>query len=82
MTTYTITEKGYALTDSSGVLTEDASFDIKNGPNCAKTPMGLTCALLLERFNAGKYPIAMLTTDNFSQNGLKFRGSVLTIANG
>lgn len=37
-------------------------------------------ALLLARFNAGAKPMALLSTDNFSQNGDKLKDSVMTIA--
>lgn len=64
--TYTITEKGYSVVDE----------DAKN----PKSAMGLTCFLLHERFKAGASPIAMVTTDNFSQNGKYFRDAILATA--
>lgn len=82
MVTYSITEKGYALKDTTGQLTDIAKSDIENGPDAPLTAMGRTCALLLARFNAGAAPIAMVTTDNFSQNGKHFRDSVLEISQG
>ena len=75
LVTYTITEKGYALND-------DVHADIAAGPQAPKSAMGITTALLLARYNAGAAPIALVTTDNFSQNGAKFRASVLTVAEG
>lgn len=68
MVTYTITEKGYLLTDEA----ED--------PELPTSAMGTTCALLLKRFEAGAHPITMVTTDNFSQNGKKFRDSIIAVA--
>lgn len=82
LATYTITEKGYGLKDSQGNLTDAAKADIAAGPEAPKTAMGITAALLLARYDAGAAPIAMVTTDNFSQNGSKFRDSVLTVAKG
>lgn len=82
LATYTITEKGYALRDSRGELTDTAKADIAAGPKAPKTAMGITAALLLARYEVGAAPIAMVTTDNFSQNGKKFRASVLTVAEG
>ena len=82
LVTYTITEKGYRLTDSAGGLTTAARNDIAGGPTMPTTAMGRTCALLLARFNADAQPIAMVSTDNFSQNGMHFRESVLRIAEG
>ncbi len=56
--------------------------DIKNGPEAPKNNMASLTALMFARFKAGKYPMALLSTDNFSQNGEKLEKSVLTIANG
>ncbi len=64
--TYTITEKGYSVIDEN--------------PERASSAMGLTCLLLLERFKAGAYPISMVTTDNFSQNGQHFQNAILSVA--
>lgn len=82
LATYTITEKGYGLKDSQGNFTEAAKSDIDSGAAAPATAMGITTALLLARFEAGAAPIAMVTTDNFSQNGNKFRESVLAVAVG
>lgn len=82
LVTMSITEKGYILTDMNGELTENAKKDINNDPEKATTNMGAIARLLLARFKAGKYPIAMVSTDNFSENGLRFEKEILTIANG
>ena len=37
-------------------------------------------AMLYERFKAGKYPIALVSMDNCSQNGARLRESVLIMA--
>lgn len=42
--------------------------------------MAIICALLYERFKAGKYPLAVVSMDNCSHNGEKLQNSVLTIA--
>ena len=42
--------------------------------------MGIVAAMLHARLVAGAAPIAMVTTDNYSQNGRKFRDSVTTVA--
>ncbi|XP_031776093.1 uncharacterized protein LOC116415435, partial [Apis florea] len=80
--TFSITEKGYTLTDVSGALTQAAKEDIQNGPEKPKTNMGAIAHLLYARYNAGKLPIAMVSTDNFSQNGLKLETEVLRVAEG
>lgn len=82
LATFTITEKGYALKDPSGELFGYVAAEIANGPEAAASTMGLVAALLLARYEAGAAPIALVSTDNFSQNGRRFRDAVLTIANG
>lgn len=80
--TMSITEKGYQLTDINGKLTAAAQADITNSPDDAVTNMGAIARLLLARFNAGQLPIAMVSTDNFSENGQRFQDAILTIAKG
>ena len=82
LATVTITEKGYALKDPSGELFGYVAAEIANGPEAAASTMGIVAALLLARYEAGAAPIALVSTDNFSQNGRRFRDAVLTIANG
>ena len=79
---FTITEKGYAFKDPSGELFGYVAAEIANGPEAAASTMGIVAALLLARYEAGAAPIALVSTDNFSQNGRRFRDAVLTIANG
>ena len=80
--TFSITEKGYALKDIDGNLTKGAEHDINSNPDEAVTNMGIITNLLLARYKAGKSPIAMVSTDNFSQNGKRLEEAVLLIANG
>lgn len=80
--TMSITEKGYSLRDVDGHLTKMAESDINGNPDDATTNMGAIARLLLARFNAGRFPIAMVSTDNFSENGKRFEEAILTIAEG
>ncbi len=80
MVSYTITEKGYAIKDMAGNLSGLVLADIENGPEKARHAMSFTCALLLERYKAGKYPIAVVSMDNCSHNGEKVQSAVLEIA--
>lgn len=82
LVTFTITEKGYGLTDASGKLLPYVAAEIEAGPAHAASSMGIVCALLVDRFEAGAAPIAMVSTDNFSQNGRRFQEAILTIARG
>ena len=80
MLSFTITEKGYALRDMKGELTPVAKADIETGPFHPRHAMGVVAALLLERFNAGKTPVAVVSMDNCSHNGEKLRAGVTEIA--
>ncbi|MGL2216016.1 mannitol dehydrogenase family protein [Oenococcus oeni] len=80
---FSITEKGYNLTDSAGSYIPIVQSDIDNDPhhNLPKNNMTALTFVLLRRFKKTAAPIALLSTDNFSKNGDKLRNSVLTIAN-
>lgn len=80
MVSFTITEKGYALRKSDGTWFPFVEADIKNGPDQAAGAMAVVTAMLYERYKAGKYPLALVSMDNCSQNGAKLRESVLTMA--
>ncbi|MDD6432768.1 MAG: mannitol dehydrogenase family protein [Lactobacillaceae bacterium] len=82
LVTFSITEKGYALKQLDGSLTPAATSDINNGPANPVTTMGLIASLLLTRFEANQLPLALVSTDNFSQNGRRLQDAVLEIATG
>ena len=80
MVSFTITEKGYALTNMKGEFFPYVQADFANGPSRCSHAMSMVTALLYERFQAGAAPIAMCSMDNCSHNGEKLKGSVLTVA--
>lgn len=81
MLSYTITEKGYALKDMSGEYLPSVKADFENGPSAVlRNGMSLTCALLLERYKAGRLPLAVVSMDNCSHNGEHLKQAVLTVA--
>ena len=80
MISFTITEKGYALKNAQGEYFPFIKNDIENGPQKAKSAMAIVCALLYERYKAGKYPLAVVSMDNCSHNGEKLKNSVVTMA--
>ena len=80
MLSFTITEKGYALRDMKGELIPLAAADIEAGPAAPKHAMGVVASLLLERYNAGATPIAVVSMDNCSHNGEKLRAGVTEMA--
>lgn len=83
MISFTITEKGYAVTDAAGNLTEAAAEDIKNGPNAVhKHTMSIAASMLYHRFKNGAMPIAAVSMDNCSHNGEKLKNGVMRIIKG
>lgn len=80
MLSFTITEKGYALANLNGEYFPVVNADIEAGPTKAHHAMSIVAALLLERYNTCKAPIAVVSMDNCSHNGEKLKNSVVTIA--
>ncbi len=80
MISFTITEKGYGLTNPAGNFLPFVQSDIDNGPDAPGGAMGIVCSLLLERYKAGELPLAVVSMDNCSRNGEKLMSSVLTMA--
>ena len=80
MLSFTITEKGYQLKRTDGSLLPVVESDMKEGPSKARHAMSIVAALLLERFNSGTAPIAVVSMDNCSHNGEKLMTAVLAVA--
>ena len=79
LVSFTITEKGYALQKADGTWFPFVESDIQNGPDRSVGAMAVLTAMLYERYKAGRYPLALVSMDNCSQNGSKLRESVLTM---
>ena len=79
MISFTITEKGYALTNLQGEFFPFVQADFENGPAKCSHAMSQVTAMLLERFNAGTTPLAVVSMDNCSHNGEKLRASIMTV---
>ncbi len=80
MATFTITEKGYSLTDGKGDILPSVAADYKKGPEKPGSYIGKVAALLYARYKAGGHPIAMVSTDNCSYNGDKLKEAVKAFA--
>ncbi len=80
MVSFTITEKGYALTDASGNRFGVVEKDIENGLEHPLHTMSIITALAHRRFLKGRYPLTFVSMDNCSHNGDKLKNGVLTIA--
>ncbi|MGN1115395.1 MAG: mannitol dehydrogenase family protein, partial [Candidatus Ornithomonoglobus sp.] len=80
MISFTITEKGYAVTDVNGKLINIAAADIEAGPVTPKHTMSIIAAMLYKRYKANGAPVAVVSMDNCSHNGEKLKAGVVTIA--
>ena len=79
MVSFTITEKGYALRGADGQYYSFIQADIDHGPERAGGAIAVIAAMLLERYQAGAKPLALVSMDNCSQNGDRLRSAVLEI---
>ena len=80
MASFTITEKGYAITDPKGNTLPAIEADFGKGPERPASYLGKVVSLLYHRYLNGKLPIAMVSMDNCSHNGDKLAAAVTTIA--
>src|SRR5690606_25613160 len=70
LVTLTITEKGYATPERV----------IVTGPGRGPGAIPVLLSLLLARFEAGAAPIALVSTDNFSENGERLAAAVQDVS--
>lgn len=80
MASFTITEKGYAITDAKGNILPAIAADFEKGPASPDSYLGKVVSLLYHRFVSGQQPIAMVSMDNCSHNGDKLKAAVLAFA--
>lgn len=81
LASFTITEKGYALKDSSGNYKEEVKKDFETGPKgILYSYIGKVCALLYTRYLTSKAPMALVSMDNISQNGTKLHDALMEYA--
>ena len=78
--TFTITVKGYSITNPDGSYKVDTLLDFENGPCKPVSYMGKLASLLYERYKAGRLGIALVSTDNCSHNGDILKAAVLPYA--
>lgn len=80
MASFTITEKGYSITNAGGEVLPAIEADYKKGPEAPDSYLGKVVSLLYTRYVSGKLPIAMVSMDNCSHNGDKLRTAVNSFA--
>lgn len=80
MASFTITEKGYSLTNAKGEILPLIKEDFEKGPEAPVSYIGKVAALLYDRYQHGQLPIAMVSMDNCSHNGDKLKSAVMAYA--
>lgn len=80
MASFTITEKGYSLTNAKGETLPAIQEDFEKGPEAPVSYIGKVAALLYDRYQHGELPITLLSMDNCSHNGDKLKTAVLAYA--
>ena len=76
LASFTITEKGYALTNAHKDLLPDIAADYAQGPASPQSYLGKVTSLIYERYLAGALPISLVSMDNCSHNGDKLYAAV------
>lgn len=79
MISFTISEKGYALKNLQGEFLPFVQADFEKGPTDCSHAMSVVTAMLLERYNTCKAPLAVVSMDNCSHNGEKLRNCIMTV---
>lgn len=80
MASFTITEKGYAITTPDGEYLGIIQKDLEQGLEHPIHTMSIITALAYKRFKKGAYPLTFVSMDNCSHNGDKVKAAVHTIA--
>jgi Mannitol-1-phosphate/altronate dehydrogenases len=80
MASFTITEKGYKLTDIAGNYLPAVAADMEAGPDNPASVMGKIAALAYARYRCGALPLALVSMDNCSHNGEKLHDAVAAFA--
>ncbi|MDR0707929.1 MAG: mannitol dehydrogenase family protein [Treponema sp.] len=78
MASFTITEKGYSLNSRDGAFLPDVQADFDSRSTASY--IGKVSALLMERYKAGAFPIALVSMDNCSHNGDKLFAAISDFA--
>ena len=81
MVSFTITEKGYAITSGTGEYLPNVAKDLEAGPASPDHIMAKVCALCYKRYRKNGAPLALVSMDNCSHNGEKLAAAVIQIAN-
>lgn len=80
MVSFTITEKAYTLREGNREFKACVVEDLDRGPHDCTNVIAAVTALCLERKKATDKPLALVSLDNCSHNGLRLQRAVLEVA--
>ncbi len=80
MVSLTVTEKGYSIFNNNGEILPFVLNDLNKNYEDSQYFMGKLTALCYERFLNGAHPIALVSMDNCSENGIKLYNAILFYA--
>ncbi|MDY8094918.1 mannitol dehydrogenase family protein [Paenibacillus polymyxa] len=80
MASFTVTEKGYALTGPDGKYLAVVERDLMNGPEQPAHVMSIATSLAYRRYLKGRLPMTFVSMDNCSHNGDLLKDSMIAIA--
>ncbi|WP_372712822.1 mannitol dehydrogenase family protein [Ilyobacter sp.] len=80
MVSLTVTEKGYSIFNNDGEILPFVLNDLNKSYKDSQYFMGKLTALCYERFLNGSSPVALVSMDNCSENGIKLYNAVLFYA--
>lgn len=80
MVSFTITEKAYTLREGNREFKDCVIEDLDRGPGICSNVIAAVTAMCLERKKATDKPLALVSLDNCSHNGLRLQRAVLEVA--
>ncbi len=80
MVTMTVTEKAYNLRDADKKYLPSVLSDMKNGPEDCTSYIGKLASLCLRRMHACNKPLALVSMDNYYNNGYRLQHALFDMA--
>ncbi|MGN1013750.1 MAG: mannitol dehydrogenase family protein [Butyricicoccus sp.] len=81
LVTLTVTEKAYNLRDANKNYLPDIAADMANGPEGCRSFMGKLASLCLARMHSCSLPLALVSMDNYYNNGYRLQRTLFEIGN-
>lgn len=80
MVSFSITEKAYTLREGNREFKDCVIDDLKRGPQACTNVITAAAAMCLERRKATDKPLALVSLDNCSHNGLRLQRAIEEVA--